>query len=122
VLYNARFGLPEVMELPTTALRLDYTRHALEQSKVDTICDLRGKLPCSISLKDWEVVEAELPERSAFPKKLVVRRPVDDGAHYICLVVVPDGASLSHWFVKTVWATRKNHQHKLTDERYRRPA
>lgn len=106
-LYHSSIHIPaQILEaLPTGAIKLNYSFHAIQSSKNDRYGNF--SLPTSIEISNKDIVEVEVFNNK--PVKMVVRKSFTS-SHDLVLVVLPESG-----FVKTTWLNSRFDNHRTLD-------
>lgn len=108
-LYHYQVFMPK-LNMPTGIIELDYSGHALRESKKDRYGHI--KLPQIINTDKNNVTPIEVEtEDDGTVNKVVYRLPLDNTRDLCVVVLVATGR------VKTVWVNLKSDQHKTLDAR-----
>lgn len=112
-LFHRALGFPAGFRAPKGLRALEYTGHARRAARDDRYGDLTEHLPAHLDADAAQLVEAQTDEqgrRTSFLYRLPATEELD-----LVMAVAPGET----WVVKTVWANRKDDQHRtLHADRY----
>lgn len=117
MLCHYTLGFPADFRPPQGKFKLRYSRHAIEEAARDRHADLSAVIPPFIDTSKSQLVEV-LFDKLRQPRKMVYRTPSEWGLDLVLTVYV----DAYPWRVATVWANRRDDQHRTLDaRRYDRP-
>lgn len=107
-LYHAEVRLPEGYRHPRATVTVQYSNHAMMESRRDRYGSIT--LPESIDLSNFDTVEVEVIGGRVH--KIVVRGALDSQRDVVYVLMPKAGRP---WFCKTVWVNLRTDSHRTLD-------